>query len=569
MAIYQKETGTAHGRGFSGADPLGILTKFLSWVKRPAADGSPQAFTADAPSNNITCAGHGYVSGDSVKCTNSGGTLPGGLALLTEYYVIYGDVNTFKLATTYQNAISAVAIDITNSGSGTHSVYKLGGGAGWFLLENKSNPQSMTFTCDYTTDIITAAAHGFGTGDIVWCSNVGGALPGGLVASTTYYVIRINANTFKVASSLQLALAGTAINITSNGTGTHSIVQIDKYIVVCDVAAPVVNAYASGPTGGPPKFIRISMVNSESGYIRIRYLLWWDTTTKTGYGYWAGYRVTTSDDADYMYDFRGGAETLIVLSVIGTAISPAGITEFTGDANLLEGTDKVGVLQSGVTAGSSVVLQLAAGQAINFTVNNYYFLYDFAGHSWVDCVKVTARDSGTDQITVDTITQNFPAGAVIAAYAHRVVAFGSGTSAALDNISSSYKSKLPYTNATATYVFHLQYGGIYGGASIVVATVYLDRMAPNRKQNWCVMNPGIAEVAGENAAGSWSDTYGAREGYGTLKNVIISNVGTMAPVLNGRTDGGKNYKYFVLSSAIFNSGVSTHAACFLDDTSTS
>jgi hypothetical protein len=576
MAVYQKETGTAHGRGFSGADSNGFLAKFLSWVKRPAADGSSQNFTADAPSNNITCAGHGYATGDSVKCTTTD-TLPAGLSTGTEYFVIYGDPNTFQLATTYQNALDGTEIDITDAGTGTHSVYALGGGAGWYLRGNKSNPQSQTFTADHTTDTFTAAAHGYGTGDLVWVSNSGGALPAGLSASTNYYAIRTGADTFQLATSYQNAIAGSVVAISGNGTGTHSVVMVEKYIVVCDTSSPTVNDYDTGPTSGPPKYIKIGMLNSEAGYIRVQFLLWWNTTTNAGWGYFAGYRVATADDADFMYDFRGGAETMIIQSVIGTAIDTTGTTEFIGDANFLEGTDKIGNVQSGVSAGSSVVLQLDTGEAANFTVGNYYFLYDFDSHAWVNCVKITDRNTGTDEITVDSINHDFPAGSVIGAYPHRLVAFGDSAYPPTCGDNFCYPSfdkgsvtpKVPYCNYSLNAnVHHIGYGGIYGSAMIAYAATYLDRMAPNRKGNWCVMNPGIAEYKEENSYHSAGGT-GVSEGYGTLKNVILTKVGTMAAVLNGRTDGGKQYKYFQLSSTLFAGGSSLYAVCFLDTTSTS
>lgn len=48
-------------------------------------------------------------------------------------------------------------------------------------------------------------------------------LPAGLSTSTTYYLIYQSATTFKVASSLANAYAGTAIDITDTGTGTHTM----------------------------------------------------------------------------------------------------------------------------------------------------------------------------------------------------------------------------------------------------------------------------------------------------------------------------------------------------------
>lgn len=53
------------------------------------------------------------------------------------------------------------------------------------------------------------------------------ALPGGLAANTDYYVIIVNANTIKLATTRANALAGSAIDLTSQGTGVHTISQAE------------------------------------------------------------------------------------------------------------------------------------------------------------------------------------------------------------------------------------------------------------------------------------------------------------------------------------------------------
>lgn len=50
-----------------------------------------------------------------------------------------------------------------------------------------------------------------------------GTLPTGLVAATDYWVIRDTATTIKFATTLANALAGTAIDITAAGSGTHTV----------------------------------------------------------------------------------------------------------------------------------------------------------------------------------------------------------------------------------------------------------------------------------------------------------------------------------------------------------
>lgn len=79
-----------------------------------------------------------------------------------------------------------------------------------------------TFTTA-TTDICTAAGHGLITGDGPIRVSSSGTLPAGLVAATDYYVIWVSANTFKLATSRANAFAGTAVDITDTGSGTHTL----------------------------------------------------------------------------------------------------------------------------------------------------------------------------------------------------------------------------------------------------------------------------------------------------------------------------------------------------------
>lgn len=89
-----------------------------------------------------------------------------------------------------------------------------------------SSPGVKTFAdadVNTTNDTITEASHGYKTGLKVALTNSGGALPTGLSA-TDYYVIRVDDNTIKLASSQANALAGTAVNITAaSGGGTHTL----------------------------------------------------------------------------------------------------------------------------------------------------------------------------------------------------------------------------------------------------------------------------------------------------------------------------------------------------------
>lgn len=82
-------------------------------------------------------------------------------------------------------------------------------------------------TCTFAnaTGIVTSTAHGFLTakGPIVF-ANSGGNLPTGITSLTPYYPIRIDANSFRIATTRAQASRGTEINFTTDGTGTNTAI---------------------------------------------------------------------------------------------------------------------------------------------------------------------------------------------------------------------------------------------------------------------------------------------------------------------------------------------------------
>jgi hypothetical protein len=79
--------------------------------------------------------------------------------------------------------------------------------------------RDVLYTVDFTTDTMTATAHGLTNNTVVRVINVGGAFPGPLVRTLNYFVVNVAANTFQ----LSLTSGGAAINITDNGTGDQYV----------------------------------------------------------------------------------------------------------------------------------------------------------------------------------------------------------------------------------------------------------------------------------------------------------------------------------------------------------
>jgi hypothetical protein len=75
----------------------------------------------------------------------------------------------------------------------------------------------------HATDTFNEAAHGLLTGDGPFQLTTSGTVPAGLALLHDYWVIKTGAGTFKLADSLALALAGTPVTFSSDGTGVHTI----------------------------------------------------------------------------------------------------------------------------------------------------------------------------------------------------------------------------------------------------------------------------------------------------------------------------------------------------------
>lgn len=85
-----------------------------------------------------------------------------------------------------------------------------------------NTPAAIAFTCATTDICTTATAHGFTTGLKTQVSTTT-TLPTGLSGSTDYFPIVLSSTTFSLATSLANAQAGTVIDITGAGSGTHTI----------------------------------------------------------------------------------------------------------------------------------------------------------------------------------------------------------------------------------------------------------------------------------------------------------------------------------------------------------
>ena len=215
--------------------------------------------------NQITISGgHSFVTAEPVEyAVGSGTTVVGsGISNGATLYVIKDSNTQIRLATTDANANAGTAIDITGAGSGTvHRLISMNSPKAYVSFiqttqqKTVNNPLVSTNALTYMSgdpissirigpfeafngssasfvsllnDTITINSHPFITGDQITYSNGGGTSiitsTGSLTSGGTYYIIKYDNDSIKLATTLANANAGTAIDLTGLGTGTsHSI----------------------------------------------------------------------------------------------------------------------------------------------------------------------------------------------------------------------------------------------------------------------------------------------------------------------------------------------------------
>lgn len=96
----------------------------------------------------------------------------------------------------------------------------------------------LSFTALNAGDVFTTVAHGMVTGDGPYRVS-GGSIPTGTAVDTNYWIIRLTADTYNLATSKANALATTVMTISADGSGTLRRVQND---VICAQLVQAFNA---------------------------------------------------------------------------------------------------------------------------------------------------------------------------------------------------------------------------------------------------------------------------------------------------------------------------------------
>lgn len=309
---------------------------------------------------------------------------------------------------------------------------------GWTPIEGNFTPISMSYTeVSIANDTFTFTSHGLVDWTPIQITSTGNA-PGGTAKLALYYITQATTDTFKLASTV----GGDAINISSQGTGTHTIA----------------NAYRIYKSNG---------ANADKIYERVKISYWESTTVvkfsvcykydfvfkTTEAGYATSYDLTVSNTANYLWIHGNKNFVHITLKISSTytRLAFGHLKSF----NTLSTT-----LTQAVTAGSGVTLHVDSTSG--FEVGYYYHILgaNMEGQERVAVASITDSTS----LTITTLVNNFSSGSIIAS---NPSTFGLWTGGLY------FYNTMPLGNSSATPLSGNPYGG-YGTYNFMVPYSYID-----------------------------------------------------------------------------------------------
>jgi len=153
------------------------------------------------------------------------------------YYIQRVDANTVRL---YNDITLQSSTDISSVGIGTHAL--------------------VTFSVNFDNDTITIPNNGFSLGELVEYDSVGQTVISGLTSGTPYYIIPVNGNTFKLATSSVNAENNVAVDLVASPApvGRHKLKSLIRTPDGTYVISNVVNAnkFEVTAAGSVPEIVK-------------------------------------------------------------------------------------------------------------------------------------------------------------------------------------------------------------------------------------------------------------------------------------------------------------------------
>jgi hypothetical protein len=310
--------------------------------------------TINAATNEIYIANHGLVDGQAVRYSNGGGTTIPGLTNNQTYYIKTSDPSLIRLATT--SALTTFA-DITGPGTGTQ--------------------QLLITALDYAADRITLPSHGFLQGELVLYDAKGQTVVNGLTTATPYYIIFIDQDNIKLATTPENAIAGTAVNITDTpaGVGRHTLQSLSKtpdgIYNITSLDEEDLTTFTVAAQGQVPEIVKSFNPRASMDLVQNAFYI-------PSHGFLTGTKVT--------YD-KGAAATVIL-----------GLTDLTDYYVVTINKDYLRLATSAENAAAGTVLTVAdygTGVAHTFTTNQINGNVTGAGSVTIASGSVLVTGTGT------------------------------------------------------------------------------------------------------------------------------------------------------------------------------
>jgi len=179
-----------------------------------------------------------------------------------------GETTGLKWTSVASSSLSQYNTDIGSSSNARTAVNTN------LLGEVKGTAGSATVTMTIASPcVVTDTGHGLVTGDKVYLTTTG-ALPTGLAVDTTYYVVKVDNDSYNLASSLSNAVAGTKINTSGSQSGTHTrnsggLTYLERVITVSSANATIPDTSTIGSvlvtTGNSDRTITLPTVSTSAG----------------------------------------------------------------------------------------------------------------------------------------------------------------------------------------------------------------------------------------------------------------------------------------------------------------
>jgi hypothetical protein len=379
--------------------------------------------SVDFAANQISIPSHGFSQGELVQYDAVGQTAIGGLTSGSPYYIILVDGDNIKLATTLENATVGLAVDITTAGVGRHRILSLSKSPdGTYTIATIPSPTTFTVSAggfvpaivktftprtvvDTQQNNIRLTSHGFLTTTKVRYNNNTGTSIGGLTNLTDYYVVAINKDYIRLATSAENAASGVVISFTSFGAGVDH--TLTSYQINGNVTGSGTVSTLSGGTlvtGFNTAFSKILKVGD-----RLRIFPPNVTNSKT----FAAANVNTGADTITIAT-HGFVTTDVVQFLSGTGVAPGGTTT-------------AQYYYVGRVDGNTVKLYNSSADA----------------NAGTGAVDLTTQGTGSDF----TLTRTVPAAPII----RRITAIGSDTQVTVDRPYASTYASVAYAYSTFIY----------------------------------------------------------------------------------------------------------------------